>query len=329
MFTILGKGIFVRLVSFPAKSIRTISFTLERFCFVAPYKAATLVTTTFSTLSPGLSRRQKEFRKITTSTNIVVLDHPTTYTNPADVNAIAHRVTVLQAAATPVVWAVSDIARAVQAVAVKVPTFWPTRPEVWFSLLESLFATKNITADDTKYHHAVQGLDKTTAEDISAFLLNPPAIGKFDALKTLLISTFGLTQADKDASLLAISGLGDRKPSGLLRYMNSLTTTDDQKSMVYRTLFLRQLPESVRVVLARDPPTSITDLAEAADDILAAQTPASDIAAVSAGEMGRRAHPSSGKTGTRCFYHAMVTPLLRQLVTWPTSPSLGNASASR
>ncbi len=129
---------------------------------------------------------------------------------PADVNAIAHRVIALQAAATPVVGAMGDIAGDVQAVAVKVPIFWPTRPEVWFSLLESQFATKNITADDTKYHHAVQGLDKTTAEEISAFLLNPPAIGKFDALKTLLISTFGLTQADKDASLLAISGLGDR-----------------------------------------------------------------------------------------------------------------------
>ena len=60
--------------------------------------------------------------------------------------------------------------------------------------------------------------------------------------------------------------------------------------MVYRALFLRQLPESVCVVLARD--------AKAADDILVAQSPVSGIAAVSAGKMGRRAHPSSGKTGT-------------------------------
>ena len=92
------------------------------------------------------------------------------------------------------------IAGAVQAVVVKVPTFWPTHPEVWFSFLESQFATKNITADDTKYYHAVQGLDKTTAEEMSAFLLNPPAISKFYALKTLVISTFDLTQADNDAS---------------------------------------------------------------------------------------------------------------------------------
>ena len=89
VFTILGKGIFVRLVSFPAKSIRTISFCLERFCFVAcyeaatlvtyeaatlvTYEAATLVTPTFSTLSSSPSRLQKELRKIATSTNMVVV----------------------------------------------------------------------------------------------------------------------------------------------------------------------------------------------------------------------------------------------------------------
>ena len=109
--------------------------------------------------------------------------------------------------------------------------------------------------------------------------------------------------------------------------MNSLTTTDDLKSMVYRALYLWQLPQSVRVVLVRDPPTSITDLAKAADDILAVQFPASGIAAVSTGKWEdkhilrqvRQAHavftmPCLGRK------HAnVVTPLLQQLVTWPTS----------
>ena len=85
--------------------------------------------------------------------------------------------------------------------------------------------------------------------------------------------------------------------------MNSLTITDDPEVHGLPRPFLRQLPESVRVVLARDPPTSITDLVKAADDILTTQSPASGIAAVSAGKMSRRAHPPSGKTGTCCFYH--------------------------
>ena len=108
MFTILGKGIFVRFMFFPP-SIS--SFCLERFSFVEPHEAATLVTPTFSTLSSSPPRRQKEFRKIATSTRCT-------------------RVIALQATATPVIGAVGDLAGAVQAVAVKVPTFWPTCPEV-------------------------------------------------------------------------------------------------------------------------------------------------------------------------------------------------------
>ena len=57
--------------------------------------------------------------------------------------------------------------------------------------------------------HAVQAMEKTTAEENSSFLLRPPARGKFDALKVHLISILGLTQTDKDTSLLGISGLDD------------------------------------------------------------------------------------------------------------------------
>ena len=105
--------------------------------------------------------------------------------------------------------------------------FWPTHPKVLFSLLGSQFVTKNIIADDTKYHHIVQALDKTTGEEISVFIPSPQARGKFDALKILLVRIFGLTQADRDDSLLAISGLGDLQLSGLLQYMNSLTMSED------------------------------------------------------------------------------------------------------
>ena len=152
----------------------------------------------------------------------------------ADITAIASQFRELQT--------VSDTGthtQTVNAVSVKIPPFWTTRPEVWFTLLESQFATKNISADDTKYHYAVTGLDKSTAEEISAFLLNPPASDKYGGLKSILISTFGLSQSDKNAQLLSISGLGDRKPTALLRYMDSLTSPEDQKTIIYRVLFIQ------------------------------------------------------------------------------------------
>ena len=93
---------------------------------------------------------------------------------------------------------------------------------------------------------------------------------KNETLKTLLISIYGLTQTDKEASLLSIDGLGDRKPSALLRYMDSLTSPEHRKTTIYKALFLSQMPKVVCVALAWDPPTDIVDLAAAADDIIAA-----------------------------------------------------------
>ena len=150
----------------------------------------------------------------------------------------------------------ADLANAVQVISVKVPTFWTARPEVWFIQLEAQFTSKNITAEETKFNHAVQGLDKSTAEEISTFLT---------------IDTFGLTQDEKDSRLFAIDGLGDRKPSALLRHMESFVKADERKSTVFRALFLRNLPSSVRVALARNPPADLKDLAKAADAILAAE----------------------------------------------------------
>ena len=83
----------------------------------------------------------------------------------------------------------------------------------------------------------------------------------------------------------------------------------------------------VRVVLVRDPLTSITGLAKAADDIFAAQSPASDIAAVSAGKMAdehirrqvRQTHAVFTMLSLGRKHANVVAPLLQQLVTWLTS----------
>jgi len=224
-----------------------------------------------------------------------------------DISALAQQLRSLQAPAPNA----PDVAGAVNAVAVKLPAFWSTRPEVWFALIESQFTTKNITADNTKYHHAVAALDKTVAEEISAFICDPPQSNKYGKLKELLIKVYGLSQADKDARLLAISGLGDRKPSALLRYMDSLTTAEDRKTTVYRALFISHLPENVRVVLARDPPQELEALAAAADDILAAHstsTPNFNQVTTTVDNVNQRKTHRSHQNApldkaSRCFYH--------------------------
>jgi len=193
------------------------------------------------------------------------------------------------------------------AVSVKIPPFWTSRPEVWFAQVEAQFSNKHIMSQDTRYNYVVSALDKAVAEEISAFICAPPAASKYDAVKDLLIQVYGLSQSDKDNQLLSISGLGDRKPTALLRYMDSLTTPADRGTTIYRALFLSHLPESIRVILSRNPPTDIVELAKAADEILAAQTEkplySATIDAVKNNHHHHHQKPHAQRPQNRCFYH--------------------------
>ena len=62
-----------------------------------------------------------------------------------------------------------------------------------------------------------------------------------------------------------MSGLGDRKPSSLLCYMESLNA--DPKTLL-QALFLAQLPMEVCRVLAGSPTSDLNDLAKEADAIM-------------------------------------------------------------
>lgn len=152
----------------------------------------------------------------------------------------------------------------VSAVSLKLPEFWIKSPEVWFARIEALFGTKNISQDQTMYDYVVSALDVNTAEEIQSVLINPPTVDKYNTLKKALIKTFGKSQAQKDAELLNMSGLGDRRPTALMRKINALN--DDPKTLK-RALFLSNLPNDIRTILAGHNITDTEELAETADRI--------------------------------------------------------------
>ena len=127
----------------------------------------------------------------------------------------------------------------ISAVSLKLPEFWTTSPEVWFARVEAQFGTKNISTDQTKYDYIVSALDVKTAEEVQDVLVNPPDANKYSVLKRALLKAFGKSQAQRDNELLNLNGLGDRKPTALLRKINALN--DDPQSLK-RALFLSNLP---------------------------------------------------------------------------------------
>ncbi|CAI5673605.1 unnamed protein product [Oreochromis niloticus] len=148
------------------------------------------------------------------------------------------------------------------AVALKLPDFWLHDPPSWFVHVEAQFALRGISADDTKYHHVVASLDP----------LDPPAQGKYAALKGLLLRRYALSDAERAEQLLNLSGLGGGTALELMENMLSLLGPDDG-GFLFVHLFLRQPPAAVRAVLANSPLLPAKDycsLAEEADRILLA-----------------------------------------------------------
>ena len=67
----------------------------------------------------------------------------------------------------------------VEAVALKLPTFWTTWPSAWFAQTEAQFAQRNIFADETKYFYVVAALDSSIASRALSVISSPPPDNKY------------------------------------------------------------------------------------------------------------------------------------------------------
>ena len=191
----------------------------------------------------------------------------------------------------------------VSSASVKLPPFWTAQPDVWFSQVEAQFATRSpaIVADLTKYNYVAASLDTAVAAEVRALLLHPPATGKYDALKAALTEAFGRSQAQNDAALLSLNGLGDRSPTALLRHILGLNA--DPNTLI-KAIFLAQMPVEVRRVLATSKTTSLAELAGEADrvvDACNANPPHLHVAAATAPSSRRT--PYVHRDPTVCYFH--------------------------
>ena len=157
----------------------------------------------------------------------------------------------------------------IAAVSVKLLDFWATSPEIWFARIEAHFSIKNITQDNTKYDYVVSALDFKTAEEVHDVLVNPFQTDKYHSLKCALIKAFDKSQTQRDYELLNLNGLGDRKPTALLRKINAL---NDDPQTLKRALFLSNLPADVRTIISGQEFSDLDKLAEAADRVWEARS---------------------------------------------------------
>ena len=155
------------------------------------------------------------------------------------------------------------------AVSIKLPPFWPADSELWLAQVEAQFATRNITAQVTKFNHVVGSLSPEVATEVRDILLNPEAERPYDVLKEALCRRTAISEEKRLKELLSNEEIGDRKPSQVLRRMQQLAGGQAVDLKLLRSLFLQKLPRSVQQIAAAvGDKVELSELAEMADSIM-------------------------------------------------------------
>lgn len=214
----------------------------------------------------------------------------------------------------------------VNAVAIKLPTFWTAQPNIWFTQAEAQFHIKNVTQDITKYYYVVSALDQATASRILDILTKPPEENKYDHLKQRLINTYGLNRRDRASRLLHINDLGDRKPSELMDNMLSLLD-GHEFCLLAEQIFLEHLPDDIRMQIAdsdfKDPRT----LAQRADILLMAKQQSATHIVHQISKRNESTAKNNKAHPDWCYYHSKFGERARKC--HPPCKYLGNEQAGR
>lgn len=148
----------------------------------------------------------------------------------------------------------------------KVPTFSPEDPEIWFALLEGQFNNLGITDDDQKYHYVVSNIDVIQAKTVRDVVINPPLTNKYVKIKSELIKRLSASHENKVRQLLTHEQLGDRKASQFLRHLQDLAGPDVPTDFI-KSIWSSRLPQNIQTVLASQSSQPLDQLAELADRI--------------------------------------------------------------
>ena len=222
------------------------------------------------------------------------------------------------------------------AVALKLPAFWVDHPWVWLQQAEAQFALKNITADVTKYYYVVMALDQTTALRVIDILEDPPEHGKYDNLRRRLTDVFCLSPRQRADRLLIYGAhsLGDMRPSQLMGEMLGLLG-GHKPCLLFESIFLKSMPEDVRMQLTMASFDDPRALAKTADALWQARGQQSVVFAAdnrspptSDNRAPRNARPRATHRATDiCYYHRRFGNAARKCI--PPCTFTGNDGAGR
>ncbi|BHF79026.1 hypothetical protein SprV_0602214300 [Sparganum proliferum] len=128
------------------------------------------------------------------------------------------------------------------------PSVWLGDIALWLRTVESRFALRQITREDTKFHYVLAALPMDIATDLRDIIDCPPTEAPYTALKEALISRISLSTQKRLQRLISEEDPGDRKPTQLLRRLERMAELQNQptfiESLQHTSLQLEAIPLS-------------------------------------------------------------------------------------
>lgn len=164
---------------------------------------------------------------------------------------------------------------------VHIPKFNERNPDLWFAQIERSFALCEITSDSDKFDVVSVRLEGDVLLSVEDLVTNPPVTDKYATLKERLISKFSESSESKLRRLIQGGETNDMKPTSVLAHMKRLAPGKGNEAII-RTLFLGQMPETMRPFLTAWEEEDLEKLAKIADKMFDASNnnTASSVSAV-------------------------------------------------
>ncbi|XP_062532857.1 uncharacterized protein LOC134201636 [Bombyx mori] len=158
---------------------------------------------------------------------------------------------------------------------IRIPPFWPEKPEIWFAQVEGQFAIMRVTDETAKFYHILASLDRQYAAEVEDVLTGPPY---YQRLKEELIKRLSASRGNKVKQLLTHEQLGTRKPSQFLRHLQHLAGPEIPEDFL-RTIWTSRLPTTLQPIVASQSTLPLDALAELADRVHEIAAPIHHVAA--------------------------------------------------
>ena len=90
----------------------------------------------------------------------------------------------------------------VAAVSIKLPVFWPSDPQLWFTQVQTQFSTHGITNQKTMFDYVIASLSPEVAVEIRDLILSPPEEAPYDVLKQQLVKRTAASEQSSNCLVL-------------------------------------------------------------------------------------------------------------------------------